>query len=214
VDGAVLNVLPVDVAWMADPDVVVAVKIGALLPRRVPQLRWPVTGVLARLGRVMPNPATAKVSFEVLVRASEIVLERQAALAAAMTSAEILIEPELGDFGMRDFGRLDEAIACGRRAAEASLPSLLSALASPPRRVARGERVIELRFDPVCAMVISPSRARATVTFDGRTYYFCSPNCRDCFERDPQRYLGSAPVIFAARERTHGLGASREENGK
>jgi len=195
VDGAVLNVLPVDVAWMAEPDVIVAVKTGALRSRNIPQLRWPVTGLLARLGGMMPNPATAKVSFEVLVRAAEIILERQVALAAAMTGAEILIEPELGDLGMRDFGRLDEALAAGRRAAEASLPAIVQALISPPERTDLRQRKIELRFDPVCAMVISPSRARGRTTVDGTTYYFCSPNCRDCFERDPERYRKSTVVV-------------------
>lgn len=194
VDGAVLNVLPVDVAWMANPDIVLAVKTGALQTRAIPQLRWPLTGLLARLGGVVPNPATAKVSFEILVRASEIILERQAALTAAMTDAEILIEPDLGDVGMRDFGRMDEAIAAGRRAAEASLPAIAQALNGPFKRARPAERTIELRFDPVCAMVISPSRARATTVVEGTTYYFCSPNCRDCFERDPERYRKAAVV--------------------
>jgi YHS domain-containing protein len=155
----------------------------------VPQLSWRLTSVLSRLGGVIPNPATAKVSFEVLVRAAEIVLDRQTALAAAMTGPEVLIEPELGDITLRDFHRLDEAVAAGRRAAETALPGLLRLLESPPHVQAARERVVQLRFDPVCAMVISPARARATVLRGETTYYFCSPNCRDCFERDPDRYL-------------------------
>jgi NTE family protein len=189
VDGGLVNTLPVDVAWMADPDIVVAVKVGAPRARRVPQLSWRLTSVLSRLGGVIPNPATAKVSFEVLVRAAEIVLDRQTALAAAMTGPEVLIEPELGDITLRDFHRLDEAVAAGRRAAETALPGLLRLLESPPHVQAARERVVQLRFDPVCAMVISPARARATVLRGETTYYFCSPNCRDCFERDPDRYL-------------------------
>lgn len=203
VDGGLVNVLPVDVAWMTEPEVVVAVKVGAMQSRPIPQLNWRVTGLLSRLGGMIPNPATAKVSFEVLVRAAEVILDRQTALAAAMTGAEVLIEPDLGDMGLRDFHRIDDAIAAGRKAAEEALPSLVRALESPPQDVHRGQRVVELRFDPVCAMVISPSRARGTATVDGKTYYFCSPNCRDCFERDPAKYLTSAAIVFgpAAHDR-------------
>jgi len=192
VDGGIMNVLPVDVAWMSAPHVVVAVKVGAARERRMPQLDWRVTSLLSRLGGIFPNPATAKVTFEILVRAAEIMLDRQTALAAAMTAPELLIEPELGDMGLRDFHRLDEAVAAGKRAAEAALPELARLLESPPAAPVGIERVLSLRFDPVCAMVIHPGRARATATRGGQTYYFCSENCRECFERDPDAYLAGA----------------------
>lgn len=209
VDGGLVNVLPVDVAWMADPEVVVAVKVGALRVRRIPQLKWRVTSFLSQLGGMIPNPATAKVSFEVLVRAAEIILERQTALAAAMTGPEVLIEPDLGNMTLRDFGRIDDAIAAGRRAAEAALPELLCLLESPPRAQAPAERVAQLSFDPVCAMVISPARARATATHAGVTYSFCSPNCRDGFVRDPDHYLRTPALTFGARPRS---GRKRESD--
>lgn len=192
VDGGLLNVLPVDVAWMSDADVVVAVQVGAARERRVPQLNWRVTSLLSRLGGIVPNPATAKLTLEILVRAAEIMLDRQTTLAAAMTVPELLIEPDLGDMGLRDFHRLNDAVAAGRRAAETALPALARLLESSPRVPATGERVMSLRFDPVCAMVINPGRARATATRGGQTYYFCSENCRECFERDPDAYLGGA----------------------
>lgn len=192
VDGGLMNVLPVDVAWMSAPDLVVAVNVGGVRERRIPQLDWRLTSLLSRLGGIVPNPATAKVTFEILVRAAEIMLERQTTLAAAMTAPELLIEPELGDMGLRDFDRLDDAVAAGRRSAEAALPALHRLLEASPAAAATGERVLTLRFDPVCAMVINPGRARATTIRGDRTYYFCSENCRDCFERDPAAYLGGA----------------------
>jgi len=157
VDGGLVNLLPVDVAWMVEPDVVVAVKVGAARARPMPQLSWPLTSLLSRLGGMIPNPATAKVSFEVLVRAAEIVVDRQTALAAAMTGAEVLVEPQLEDIGLRDFDRLDDAINAGRHAAEEALPELYRLLEAPPRAQVRSELVLTLRFDPVCAMVISPA---------------------------------------------------------
>lgn len=201
VDGGLVNILPVDVAWMANPDIVVAVKVGAMRARRVPQLNWRVTSLLSRLGGMIPNPATAKVAFEVLIRAAEIVLDRQTALAAAMTGPEVLIEPELGNITLRDFDRLDDAVAAGRRATEAALPELLRLLDSPVHAAGTGEQVFQLRFDPVCAMVISPARARARALRGNTTYYFCSPNCRDCFERDPDRYLRTPGGPFGLARR-------------
>ena len=189
VDGGLMNVLPVDIAWMSAPDFVVAVNVGGARERGIPQLEWGLTSILSRLGRVVPNPATAKLAFEVLVRAAEIMLERQAVLAAAMTAPELLIEPDLGDMGLRDFERIEHAMAAGRRAAVEALPALNGLLESRTRTTTTGERVLSLRFDPVCAMVIDPTRARAITIHRERTYYFCSENCRDRFEHDPSTYL-------------------------
>jgi NTE family protein len=190
VDGALVNSLPVDVAWTADPDVVIAVSVGRQAARPMPELDWPVTSLLAKFGGAVPNPATAKVSFEVLVRASEIALGRAAALAAAMIGPEVLIEPDARDIGLRDFGRRDEAIEAGRAAAVAALPAIrrqCERKAMPRRR--EGSEVL---LDPVCKMIVNPSRARAHAHRGDRDYFFCSENCRDCFERDPARYLRAA----------------------
>jgi NTE family protein len=196
VDGGVLNVLPVDVAWMLEPDVVVAVNVGGPRTRRMPQLGWRATSALSWLGAILPNPATARMSFEVLTRASEIVLSHQTELAAAMTGPEVLIEPRLHDLGLRDFHRLDEAVDAGRRAAEAMLPRLRLALDAPARPPGHTRTLF---VDPVCRMVVSPDRARALATYSGETYYFCSENCRDCFDKEPGRYLGGSTGTVLGR---------------
>jgi len=204
VDGGLVNMLPVDVAWMVEPDVVIAVKVGAARARKMPELNWRLTALFSRLGSVVPNPGTAKLAFEVLVRTAEIMLDRQATLAAAMTGPEVLIEPALGDLGLRDFDRLDDAVRAGRLATEAVLPEICQLLEAPPRVQVRSELMLTLRFDPVCAMVISPGRARAKTVYEGVTYYFCSPNCRDCFEQAPTTYLRNAALAFGpARNRRH-----------
>ena len=186
VDGGVLNVLPVDVAWTAEPDVVMAVNVGGLKARRLPQLDWPLTTALSWLGKLLPNPATAKVAFEVLVRAAEIALAHQTRLAAAMTGPELVVEPELDGVSLRDFERVDAIVEAGRRAGEAMLPKIRDLLAAPgtPRPSAR-----TLHFDPVCGMAVSPRRARARSQHFEETVYFCSENCRDCFARSPERYV-------------------------
>lgn len=180
VDGGLVSVLPVDVASMADPDVVVAIEVGAPRARRLP---WLASAGWA-LGRILPNPLTAKSSFEILVRAAEIALERQNMLAAAMVGPEVLVRVDLGDFGLRDFHRVDEAAAAGHRAMEAAVPALRAAIASrPSSRAPTARQEVVLNFDPVCDMVVNARRAIATAERDGRTFYFCSASCRDAFAR-------------------------------
>jgi YHS domain-containing protein len=43
--------------------------------------------------------------------------------------------------------------------------------------------------DPVCQMDVEEHSAAGQSTYDGKTYYFCSPGCREAFEKDPGRYL-------------------------
>ena len=47
-----------------------------------------------------------------------------------------------------------------------------------------------MAVDPVCRMQVDERHPPGgTVTYRGRTYYFCAPGCRASFERDPERYL-------------------------
>ncbi|MGE5249792.1 MAG: YHS domain-containing protein [Bacteroidota bacterium] len=43
--------------------------------------------------------------------------------------------------------------------------------------------------DPVCGMQVTPETAGAHTEYDGQIYYFCSDECRESFEMDPERYL-------------------------
>lgn len=198
VDGGLLNVLPVDVAWMAEPDIVIAVNVGATRARRMPQMGSKMTSLASRLGTLVQNVFTARVAFDMLVRAAEIVLDRQTMLAAAMTDREVLIEPDTADIGLRDFHRRDEAVEAGRRAAKKALPKIRHVLEHYPPSTTRGRKGASLRIDPVCAMLITSDRARAAVEHQEVTYYFCSANCHDRFVRDPERYRGGGAVTFAA----------------
>ena len=214
VDGGLANVLPVDVAWAADPGVVVAVSVRGGRRRAVARLGSPINALSARLGTIIPTPGGARLSFEVLVRAAEIALERQATLVAAMAGPELLVEPDLKDIGLRDFDRLDDALAAGRQAAERALPALERLLATPAHPTADVRRAESLRVDPVCDMVVSAGRARASSDYAGRTYYFCSPNCRDAFEGAPERHLDRAGATDGADGRSHGLPSRRRGEGR
>ncbi len=42
--------------------------------------------------------------------------------------------------------------------------------------------------DPVCGMTVDESDAAATAEFGETTYYFCSTDCKEEFESDPESY--------------------------
>jgi len=48
--------------------------------------------------------------------------------------------------------------------------------------------------DPVCHMNVDPARAREKHAYEGATYYFCCPHCREKFAADPEKYLHPEPV--------------------
>lgn len=43
--------------------------------------------------------------------------------------------------------------------------------------------------DPVCKMEISREDAEAQAEYQGNSYYFCSDECRESFEKAPERYI-------------------------
>ncbi len=47
--------------------------------------------------------------------------------------------------------------------------------------------------DPVCGMQVSPNQAAANRSYQGKTYYFCSPGCAAKFDKSPERYVPPDP---------------------
>ncbi len=43
--------------------------------------------------------------------------------------------------------------------------------------------------DLVCGMDVDPKTAPAKSIYQGKTYYFCSPGCKQDFDKDPQKYI-------------------------
>ena len=54
--------------------------------------------------------------------------------------------------------------------------------------------------DPVCGMRIEEGAARASLSREGRDYYFCSAGCRVEFERHPEEYAGKGRGDGEGRE--------------
>jgi YHS domain-containing protein len=52
------------------------------------------------------------------------------------------------------------------------------------------EEIMREERDPVCGMSVDPASAPAQLSHAGHTHYFCSQNCRDQFEVNPEKYEG------------------------
>ena len=47
----------------------------------------------------------------------------------------------------------------------------------------------ESETDPVCMMKVNVQNAKFLQTYKGKTYYFCSANCKEQFKREPEKFL-------------------------
>ena len=45
-----------------------------------------------------------------------------------------------------------------------------------------------LAIDPVCGVRVDEAESAGTVRYEGRTYHFCSEQCRAKFDADAERY--------------------------
>ena len=52
--------------------------------------------------------------------------------------------------------------------------------------------------DPVCGMMVDQTTS-AQSTYNGQTYYFCSQECKDKFDKDPDRYTKQQQTQSAMR---------------
>lgn len=50
----------------------------------------------------------------------------------------------------------------------------------------------ETKQDPVCKMPVEPEAAEEQVTYQGKTYYFCSQPCADQFQANPGKFVNTA----------------------
>jgi YHS domain-containing protein len=46
-----------------------------------------------------------------------------------------------------------------------------------------------MMVDPVCGMDVDPATAAATSVYKGKTYYFCSKDEKEQFDKDPEKFL-------------------------
>ncbi len=63
--------------------------------------------------------------------------------------------------------------------------------------------------DPVCGMEVDPSKAAASVAYQGATFYFCSQGCAAKFKSAPEKYAQKNPT--ASTTPTHEKTALTDE---
>ena len=48
-----------------------------------------------------------------------------------------------------------------------------------------------MAIDPVCGMQVDETKKKAEKSqFGGRTYYFCSHDCKERFDESPEEFVG------------------------
>jgi len=60
------------------------------------------------------------------------------------------------------------------------------------RSASQGGGIMAMVTDPVCGMTFDSSQAEAQSIYEGVSYYFCSQECRQTFEKNPKQYITSA----------------------
>jgi YHS domain-containing protein len=60
-----------------------------------------------------------------------------------------------------------------------------------------------MAIDPVCGMEVDEKSAPATLEYQGKIYYFCSPGCKAAFTKNPDRYLGRSEERGEAEVHKH-----------
>jgi len=57
--------------------------------------------------------------------------------------------------------------------------------------------------DPVCGMQVDENKAPASSSYQGKKYAFCGQECKNKFDREPQRYAHSAQQQSSSQEPAH-----------
>ncbi|MCA9836260.1 MAG: XdhC family protein [Trueperaceae bacterium] len=73
--------------------------------------------------------------------------------------------------------------------------SIVAEMIQLRRQAARAARQIleqEEAICPTCSMKVSTATARHKADYKGQSYYFCCPNCKHHFLKDPEKYLAGA----------------------
>ncbi|MFO0984965.1 MAG: YHS domain-containing protein [Planctomycetota bacterium] len=47
---------------------------------------------------------------------------------------------------------------------------------------------IETTRDPVCGMNVAAGGTSKTASYEGKNYYFCSEECKNTFQANPEQY--------------------------
>lgn len=60
--------------------------------------------------------------------------------------------------------------------------------------------VTQMPIDPVCGMVVPEEHAVACTDYRSKHYCFCSEECKDEFESDPEMYVAEEAEVYEEEE--------------
>jgi NTE family protein len=138
IDGSVVNPIPVSLCRAMGAQVVIAVDLGTHRARRFPLESQPASTAKSRrrgffniLGSSPPPEARPLPSItDTLLGAIDIMQERIAQARLVGEAPEVLLAPQLGQFGPFEYHRAALSIAAGREIVAQMLPAIQSALAA------------------------------------------------------------------------------------
>ncbi|MFW9975474.1 MAG: heavy metal translocating P-type ATPase [Candidatus Thorarchaeota archaeon] len=55
-------------------------------------------------------------------------------------------------------------------------------------QVSKRSEIPEVAIDPICKMEVMTATATLVSEFEGKKYFFCSPNCKETFDKNPQEH--------------------------
>jgi NTE family protein len=105
VDAGIIDPVPVNLVRRMGARYVVAVNAMAALEGQPLSKRFPMIDIMLRCTRIMGH---------------------EIGQARALESANVVVTPTLGTLQMLDFGKGEEIIECGRKAAQANMPAILA----------------------------------------------------------------------------------------
>jgi NTE family protein len=105
VDAGIIDPVPVNLVRRMGARYVVAVNAMAALEGQPISKRFPMVDIMLRCTRIMGH---------------------EIGQARAEESANVVVTPTLGTLQMLDFGKSEEIIECGRKAAQANMPAILA----------------------------------------------------------------------------------------
>jgi sigma-E factor negative regulatory protein RseC len=88
-------------------------------------------------------------------------------------------------FGGLILGLIITALISRRMSARRRLTPVITRIIKPALEAPESSMAI----DPVCKMVVNPADAPASFIYRDKNYYFCHPNCRESFVKDPESYV-------------------------
>jgi YHS domain-containing protein len=81
------------------------------------------------------------------------------------------------------------ADCCKKQADSGKCPD---AAKSAAKKVSSDPTVQDVVLDPVCGMDVKVSDSKFKSEYKGKTYNFCSADCKKSFDKDPSRYIGGS----------------------